>query len=137
MALTEGNSWGWSSGRLIGMVAGGLAVLVLWGAVERRTAAPLVDMRMLSRRPVLLTNLAALFCGFMMYAVFTVLPQFRQLPRGLPPEAAALVDFGFGATITVSALYMLPGAAAMLPAGPSAACSGAGSATTGPSAWRC
>ena len=29
---------------------------------------------MLSRRPVLFTNLAALFCGFTMYAIFTVLP---------------------------------------------------------------
>jgi MFS family permease len=118
VALTEGHDWGWASARLIGMVAAGLAVLVAWGVVESRTASPMVDMRMLSRRPVLFTNLAALFCGFTMYAIFTVLPLFAQMPSGLPADVQGLVDYGFGATVTVSALYLLPGALVMLPAGP-------------------
>jgi MFS family permease len=118
VALTEGGTWGWASGRLVGMVAAGLAILVAWGWVESRTAQPMVDMRMLSRRPVLFTNLAALFCGFTMYAIFTVLPLFAQMPRGLPDGVAGLVDYGFGATVTMSALYLLPGALVMLPAGP-------------------
>jgi MFS family permease len=118
VALTEGNDWGWGSARLIGMVAAGLAVLVTWGVVESRTASPMVDMRMLSRRPVLFTNLAALFCGFTMYAIFTVLPLFAQMPSGLPADVQGLVDYGFGASVTVSALYLLPGALVMLPAGP-------------------
>ena len=118
VALTEGNAWGWGSAKLIGMVTAGLGVLVVWGDVEARTASPMVDMRMLSRRPVLFTNLAALFCGFTMYAIFTVLPLFSQMPRGLPDEVAGLVDYGSGATVTVSALHLLPGALVMLPAGP-------------------
>ena len=66
----------------------------------------MVDMRMLARRPVLFTNLAALFCGFTMYAIFTVLPLFSQIPSGLPDDVAALVTYGFGASVTVSALYL-------------------------------
>ena len=118
VALTEGHDWGWSSAKLMGMVAAGLAVLVVWGVVEARTKSPMVDMRMLSRRPVLFTNLAALFCGFTMYAIFTVLPLFSQMPSGLPEGVQGLVTYGFGATVTVSALYLLPGALVMLPAGP-------------------
>ena len=118
VALTEGNDWGWSSAKLVGMVAAGVAVLVTWGVVEARTKSPMVDMRMLSRRPVLFTNLAALFCGFTMYAIFTVLPLFSQMPSGLPADVQGLVTYGFGATVTVSALYLLPGALVMLPAGP-------------------
>lgn len=118
VGLTEGHAWGWESGRLLGVVGAGLAILVVWGVVEARTRQPMVDMRMLSRRPVLFTNLAALFCGFTMYAIFTVLPLFSQIPRGLPAEAASLVHYGFGASVTVSALYLLPGAFVMLPAGP-------------------
>ena len=90
----------------------------MWGWVESRTRQPMVDMRMLARRPVLFTNLAALFCGFTMYAIFTVLPLFAQMPSGLPPDVASLVTYGFGASVTVSALYLLPGALVMLPAGP-------------------
>jgi MFS family permease len=120
VALTEGHSWGWTSARLVGLVAVGLAVLVLWGWVESRVRHPMVDMRMLSRRPVLFTNLAALFCGFTMYVTFTLLPLFSELPSGLPPSVARLVDYGFGASVTVAALYLLPGALAMLPSGPAA-----------------
>ena len=118
VAITEGRQWGWTSPEFIGVLVGGLILLGAWVWVERRTAAPLVDMRMLARRPVLFTNLAGFFCGVAMYATFTVLPLFAQMPHGLPPEAAALVTYGFGATATVAALYLLPGAAAMLPAGP-------------------
>jgi MFS family permease len=118
VALTESQSWGWGSARLLGLMGAGLVVLLLWGWVETRTAQPLVDMRMLARRPVLFTNLAALFCGFTMYAIFTVLPLFAQMPRDLPEEVRGLVTYGFGASVTVSALYLIPGALAMLPAGP-------------------
>jgi EmrB/QacA subfamily drug resistance transporter len=118
VALTEGDDWGWGSGRVVGLGAAGLAVLVIWGAVEARTARPMVDMRMLARRPVLFTNLAGLFCGFTMYATFTVLPLFAQMPHGLPADLRPLVDYGFDTTVTGSALLLLPGALVMLPAGP-------------------
>ena len=118
VGLTEGHTWGWDSARLLGVVGAGLVILLIWGWVEARTRQPMVDMRMLSRRPVLFTNLAALFCGFTMYAIFTVLPLFSQMPSGLPAAAASLVTYGFGASVTVSALYLLPGALVMLPAGP-------------------
>ncbi len=118
VALTQGEAWGWGSARVLGLGAAGLAVLVIWGAIEARTARPLVDMRMLARRPVLFTNLAGLFCGFAMYASFTVLPLFAQIPHGLPADVRPLVDYGFGATVTGSALLLLPGALVMLPAGP-------------------
>jgi MFS family permease len=118
VALTQSQAWGWGSARLLGLAGAGLAILLAWGWVETRTAQPMVDMRMLARRPVLFTNLAALFCGFTMYAIFTVLPLFAQIPNGLPADVQALVQYGFGATVTVSALYLLPGAVVMLPAGP-------------------
>ncbi|WP_217912936.1 MFS transporter [Miltoncostaea marina] len=118
VALTESQAWGWGSPRLLGLMGAGLVLLVVWGRVEARTDQPLVDMRMLARRPVLFTNLAALFCGFTMYAIFTVLPTFAQMPSGVPEGMRDLVGYGFGASVTVSALYLLPGAVAMLPAGP-------------------
>lgn len=118
VALTEGRGWGWGSGRFVGVLLAGLVIIVIWGVVETRTAQPLVDMRMLARRPVLLTNLAGLFCGFAMYATFTVLPLFAQMPHGLPDALAGRVDYGYDATATMAALLMLPAAALMVPAGP-------------------
>jgi MFS family permease len=118
VALTEGPRWGWTSPRLLGLAAAGAAILVAWVAAERRIAQPMVDTRTMARRPVLLTNLAALMTGFAMYVTFTLAPVISQLPRGLPADARELAAYGLGATTTVAALYLLPGALAMLPAGP-------------------
>lgn len=118
VGLTEGHRWGWTSAAVLGLAGAAAVLLAVWVIVELRTTHPLVDIHMLLRRPVLMTNVAGLFCGFAMYAIFTVLPLFIQMPSQLPPEARRLVEYGFGASITVSALYLLPGAAAMLPAGP-------------------
>lgn len=118
VAITQSASWGWTGAPTLALAAAGGAVLVAWVVAERRSPAPMVDMAMFTRRPVLLTNLAALFCGFMMYAIFTVLPQFSQAGAGLPADAAALVTYGFAASVTASALLMLPGAILMVPLGP-------------------
>lgn len=118
VALTQGQAWGWASFRVIGLIAAAIVVLGIWTVVERHVSSPMVDMKMFMRLPVLFTNLAGLFCGFAMYAIFTVLPQFIQMPRPLPAEVQDLVTYGFGATVTGAALFMLPGALAMLPAGP-------------------
>lgn len=75
-------------------------------------------MRMLARRPVLLTNVSALIAGFAMFGSFVLIPNFVQMPNGLPERAATLVDYGFGASATETGLYLLPGALIGLVFGP-------------------
>ena len=50
VALTEGEVWGWTSGRTLGLAAVAAVLLVVWGFAELRVHEPLVDMRMLARR---------------------------------------------------------------------------------------
>ena len=75
-------------------------------------------MRMMVRRPVLLTNITAIIAGFAMFSVFVLVPNFVETPTGLPPELAQLVDYGFGASATKAGLYLLPSAIVLLFAGP-------------------
>jgi EmrB/QacA subfamily drug resistance transporter len=110
LAVSEGNSWGWGSARVIGLIAGGLLVLAVWTRFEIREPEPLVDMRMMRLRGVWTANLTALLVGFGMFGAFLLLPQFVQIP----PEAG----FGFGASVTEAGLFLLPSSAAMLVAGP-------------------
>lgn len=121
VALTEGESWGWSSAPIVGLFASAAAFLLAWVTVELRVAEPMVDMRMLSRRPVLFSNLTALIGGFAMFGSFVLIPNFVEMPRGLPDELGGLVDYGFGATTTTTGLYLLPGALTGFVAGPLAA----------------
>ena len=118
LALTEGESWGWTSGRILGLFGIAAVLLVAWVLVELRVPEPMVDMRMMIRRTVLLTNITALISGFAMFSVFVLVPNFVEMPRGVPEQWAGLVDYGFGASATMAGLYLLPGSIVLLFAGP-------------------
>jgi EmrB/QacA subfamily drug resistance transporter len=118
LALTEGNNWGWGSGRTVALLVASAALLVAWGAFELRVPEPMVDMRMLARRPVLFSNLTGLIAGFAMFGSFVLIPIFAETPQGLPDSLARLVGYGFGASTTTAGLYLLPGALAGFVSGP-------------------
>ena len=110
IGLTEGENWGWSSPKLVAVLAASAACFVLWGVVESRVASPMVDLRMLAHRPILLTNIATMISGFALFSCFVLLPAFV--------ETDDRFGYGFGASATVAGLYLLPSSLAMLFAGP-------------------
>jgi EmrB/QacA subfamily drug resistance transporter len=108
--LSQANEWGWGSFGVIGLTAAGIVIAVAWVLVELRVEHPLVDMRILRRRPVLMTNVNAVLVGFAMFASFLLIPQLAQTPERY--------GYGFGATVTGAGAMMLPSTAVMLFAGP-------------------
>jgi EmrB/QacA subfamily drug resistance transporter len=112
VAVSEGNSWGWSSAAVLGMIAFGVAVLIVWARFELRVPEPMVDMRMMRLRGVWTTNVTALMVGFGMFGSFLLVPAFVQMP----PDSG----FGFGASVTEAGLFLLPSSLVMLFAGPGA-----------------
>jgi EmrB/QacA subfamily drug resistance transporter len=110
VAVSEGNSWGWDSLRVLGLFAAAAVLLSVWVAFEQRVSQPLVDMNMMRSRAVFTTNLTGLLVGFGMFGSFILIPQFVQMPAG--------AGFGFGATVTQAGLFLLPSTAVMLIAGP-------------------
>ncbi|GIF71609.1 MFS transporter [Asanoa siamensis] len=105
LPLSLGSSWGWLSGRTLGAFALAAVSFAAWVTLETRSANPLIDMRMMRQRAVWTTNLVALLFGAAMFAVITFLPQFIQTP----PSAG----YGFGSSVTVAGLLVLPTLAAM------------------------
>jgi EmrB/QacA subfamily drug resistance transporter len=118
LALTEGESWGWTSGRILGLAVVAVAFLVVWGVAELVVPEPMVDMRMLAHRPVLLTNVTAIIAGFAMFGSFVLVPNFVETPHGLSVPVQHLVHYGFDASATKAGLYLLPSSFALLFAGP-------------------
>ncbi|MFI8928093.1 MFS transporter [Streptomyces sp. NPDC053474] len=100
LPITKGSDWGWSSGLTLGLFAASAVVLVLWGVMELRVEAPLVDLRTTARREVLLTNLASIMVGVAFYAISLVLPQLLQLP--------AATGYGLGQSMVVAGLCVAP-----------------------------
>jgi EmrB/QacA subfamily drug resistance transporter len=118
VALTEGENWGWTSARTLGLGAAALVFLLAWVFAELHVAEPMVDMRMLARREVLFTNMTALVAGFAMFGAFVLVPNFVETPHGLASDVQQLVDYGFDASATLAGLYLLPSSITLLFAGP-------------------
>ena len=62
LPLAEGNSWGWTSARTLGLLGGRWSCSGVRGAGAARSQ-PLVDLKATTRRPIVLTNLASLLFG--------------------------------------------------------------------------
>jgi EmrB/QacA subfamily drug resistance transporter len=100
LAVSQTTEWGWGGSKTIGLALIGFAFIAVWIWVEARSDSPLVDMTMMRIRGVWTTNTAAFLLGAGMYASFVIFPQFAQLPKS--------TGFGFGASVVVSGLYLLP-----------------------------
>ena len=88
------------------------------GLVELRVPEPMVDMRMLAHRPVLLTNLIAMVERLRDARLVRPHPELRPGAGDLPASVARLVDYGFGVSASKTGLYLLPGALMGLVGGP-------------------
>ncbi|MBV9750742.1 MAG: MFS transporter, partial [Acetobacteraceae bacterium] len=105
IGIAQTTTWGWGSGRTLGLLIGGVAVCAVWIGIEVRSRQPLIDMTMMRIRGVWTPNLAAFLLGAGMYSSFILFPQFAQLPKS--------TGFGFGASVVISSLYLLPAALGM------------------------
>ncbi|MGI5397394.1 MFS transporter [Streptomyces sp. CA-251251] len=100
LPIVNGAQWGWGDARTVGFGATAVVVLLGWGRHQLRTAAPVVDLRVTARRPVLMANLATVATGFAIFAMFFVFPQILQAPRS--------TGYGFGQSLVASGLVLLP-----------------------------
>jgi len=110
IAVSQGNAWGWASTRTLGLFALAAITLVAWVAVERRVASPLVDISMLAKPAIAVTNTAGVLIGFAMYGSFLLMSDFTQTPKA--------VGYGFGASVLASGWMLFPSAVGSFAAAP-------------------
>ncbi|MGW3663729.1 MFS transporter [Streptomyces sp. NPDC005141] len=100
LPITKGSDWGWTAPTTLGLFGASVAVLLLWGVMELRLKAPLVDLRTTARPAVLFTNLASIMVGVSFYVVSLVLPQLLQLPKS--------TGYGLGQSMVSAGLLVAP-----------------------------
>ncbi|MFI7672993.1 MFS transporter [Actinophytocola sp. NPDC049390] len=106
LAVSQGGAWGWGSPATIGLFAGSAVVLSLWAVHQLRVRQPLVDLRTSTRPVVLLTNTATVLVGVGMFASFMLTP--------LTLQASTATGHGFGVSVMVAGLCMVPMGLGML-----------------------
>ncbi|MFJ5599276.1 MFS transporter [Micromonospora parva] len=105
LAVSKAPAWGWTSGRVLGLLLVAVLVLASWVITETRSTNPLIDMRVMRLPTVWTTNLVALLFGAGMFAILAFLPQFVQTPT--------VAGYGFGASVTEAGLLLVPMLVAM------------------------
>jgi EmrB/QacA subfamily drug resistance transporter len=90
LALVEGNSWGWGSAEIIGLLAVAVIALPAFVAVENRVKAPIVQFGLLSDRNFLGAVVVALVVSFAMLGVFFFLALYMQDILGYSPLEAGV-----------------------------------------------
>jgi len=78
LALIEGNSWGWGSPQIIGLLAGGVIGLAIFVAIELRVAAPMVEFALFRTRQFIGANLVAFIITFAMMGTFFFMAIYMQ-----------------------------------------------------------
>ncbi|MCQ4079757.1 MFS transporter [Streptomyces sp. RB6PN25] len=105
--LTRAGEQGWGNPLALGSLAVGAILLIVFYAIERGAAAPLVPVRVLKRRTVIWGNLAGLIAFVTETSLVFLMTLYLQKVLGFSPLAAGL-SFGVLGLGTVSGGVMAP-----------------------------
>jgi EmrB/QacA subfamily drug resistance transporter len=90
LALVEGNSWGWGSAGIVGLLAVSAIGLIAFAIVERRVVEPMVNFQFFRSRSFVGANLVAFIVSFAMLAMFFFLALYMQNIKGYSPLQAGV-----------------------------------------------
>jgi MFS family permease len=113
LPLSQGSDWGWSDPRTVGLLIASAALFGLLGWTQTRIRQPLIDLTALRSRAIVITNLASVLFGFALFASFIGTASYVEAPTAS--------GYGFGSSLLVGGLAMLPSGIAMLLFSPIAA----------------
>jgi EmrB/QacA subfamily drug resistance transporter len=91
LGLDQGQAWGWTSPRILGLMAGSLVLLALFVRQELHDPWPMLDLT-LFRQSVFTASVVSAVCNYIaLYSVLFLLPFYLIQGRGLNPAQAGLL----------------------------------------------
>ncbi|MFD4351207.1 MFS transporter [Nocardia sp. NPDC058518] len=81
LTASEGSNWGWLSAPTLGVGAAALTLLGTWVWVELRASNPLINLRVIRNRDVLLANGTAIGLGTALYMSLSISSLIAQAPH--------------------------------------------------------
>ncbi|MGQ4484723.1 MFS transporter [Streptomyces sp. SAS_281] len=86
-----GDKYDWMSWQTGVMLAGSLALALLFVFTESRASEPIIPLRLFRNRTITLASLASLFVGIAMFAGTVFFSQYFQLARGKSPTMSGVM----------------------------------------------
>ena len=104
VAMTDGSDWGWTSPSILSMIAFSMIMFVVFGWIETKVSDPFIDMKLMKKRNIWVTNIVIFIVGFQMFMIYQSLAAMVMSPAPV----------GFSATITDAGIIQLPSALVQL-----------------------
>ena len=102
-ALIEGNSYGWSSPRIVGLLVAAAVLLTGFVAIELVSRRPMLDLALFGKRTFAGANVAALLVSLAMFGIFFFVSLYMQTILGYSPVHAGVVFLPMTLLVVVSA----------------------------------
>ncbi|MFI2229312.1 MFS transporter [Nocardia testacea] len=100
LPLSKGGQWGWTSPETLILAGTSVLLFAAWIPLQLRSDAPLVNLRVAARPPLLLVNLCALLIGFALFSNILITTQLLQQP--------AATGFGAGLSVLEAGFWLMP-----------------------------
>jgi EmrB/QacA subfamily drug resistance transporter len=88
--IVRGNDLGWGSAEVVGSLAAAVVLLVAFVRQERRTAHPLVPLRLFRSRSFSVANITSIAFSLGMFGAVFLLAQYLQIVGGFTPLQAGI-----------------------------------------------
>ena len=102
-AIVKAQSFGWGSGRTIGLLAAGLALIAVFTQIERRSPAPLVRLSIFRVRTLAAADAVLLLVASGMFGMFFFASLYVQEILGYSPLKAGLAFLPVTAASSIGA----------------------------------
>jgi EmrB/QacA subfamily drug resistance transporter len=104
LSIIQAPQWGWASSRTVAAIAAGVCILAVFVGVERRTARPMLDVRLFSN-PRFTAASGSITIGFFTLAGFSFLiTQYFQFVKAYTPLGTGLRLLPVATSIAVAAV---------------------------------
>ncbi|MFT4084082.1 MAG: MFS transporter [Nocardioides sp.] len=101
IGISKGTDWGWTNGRTLGCITGGVVLAFVWYLRERRLPTPVVDFSLFSEGMFTRTVLAGLALGIPSAALSILIPYITQMSPSVAP-------YGLGKSALDTAWILAP-----------------------------
>lgn len=101
LSVSQGDHWGWASGRVLGLGLGSLVGMWLWVRRSLAVSRPLVDLRLAWRGGALAPNVTGLSAGVAVYMLLSLIMLAVQSP-------VTSDGYGLGEPVTTAGLLLVP-----------------------------
>jgi EmrB/QacA subfamily drug resistance transporter len=105
LGLVNGAGWGWLSARSGAALGGGLLLLAVFAVIEARGAQPLIDLALLRRRVIAMSNVLMFFLMSGLFAAFFFLSQYFQNVRHATPVITGLAFLAMAVPFAVTSQF--------------------------------